>query len=198
MTKKIFAFMAALLIGGAAFCQERVGSYSCGIFGNEYEVYAIDKKEGLNVYVTIPGELEKESVMLILNGDAKVEEFIKSMTRLRDKFAEWKSIATENKVKDYSRHLDIDFPVVGIGWYLGGWIFDLYEEIHPFFIVLEDGTSTAGFGGEAVSFDNEFIKKKYYFALKDEKEFDALLKILEPENIRKVLNRQTHVDSLFN
>lgn len=176
--------------------QTKIDSYDSDYFESTFGIYATNG-EKLSLYFDIRGESKNDDVMINVDGESTIISFINSLKEVRDKYAEWKKVAVDNKVTDYSKDFDISFPNVYVAWYGTKWWFDFRERFEPYFKVSSDGKCYAVFHSEAVSSSNEYITEKYYWVFSSVKEFDSFIEKIQPQALIEKLNKKNAPDELF-
>ncbi len=194
--KKLLLIIIIALCAVTANGQKKIGSYYVEYWGKSYDI-AASEDENLVVIIDICGETSYSEVNFYLKGEEKINEFIESLKELRDKYKEWRQVARENNVKDFSKPFDITFPSVTVAWNRSKWWFDFYEALKPRFLVTEKGEIVSVISGEAKASSNEYITEKYYFVLSNVSEFDELISQIEPASVRAALDKIKAPTDLF-
>lgn len=189
--KKIFALIFALYVFVvSANAQDTYANYSMNYFNDSYSVIISD-----NVFVEIEGEVK--SYFLIKREDIGICQL--ALKAIKSKYVEYKNIAIENNITSIDKDM-ITFPygaISCIAWIGSNTYIDLNPSLKGRFKVL-DGKYLYIISGKAVSEDNEYIDNKYYFVISSEKEFDALISILDESNINTYLDSLKKTEELFN
>lgn len=194
--KKYMFLLLILMISLSMSAQTKIDSYDSDYFESTFGIYATNG-EKLSLYFDIRGESKNDDVMINVDGESTIISFINSLKEVRDKYAEWKKVAVDNKVTDYSKDFDISFPNVYVAWYGTKWWFDFRERFEPYFKVSSDGKCYAVFHSEAVSSSNEYITEKYYWVFSSVKEFDSFIEKIQPQALIEKLNKKNAPDELF-
>lgn len=194
--KRIVLFVALVMLATSAYAEKVVGTYTCAETQKNIEAY-IDDKGVLKVFVEVLGEYQRDKVMIKIDGENDINKFIAQLKYCKEKFIEWEKVAKTNNIKDFKKNFDVTFPNVEIWWRGSEW-FSSYKRnfIKPLFIV-NDGKASFGAGGEATDWNNEYIDQDFYLILISTAEFDSLIKALNPQTIKNVLNQDTQADALF-
>ncbi len=199
--RKIYLLLAFLFILSAnAVCQETINHYHCSYFDKDLMISASEKDGVLDLWIQICGNENNDIVVINLMGEDEINSFIGSMSKLRDKYAEWRQTAIDNNVGDYIKPFDIYFSNVTIGWkfeFGEDWYFDFEECFEPTFLITDAGKIIMAVHSEAQSTSKEYITEKYYFILSSVYEFDDLISKITPDAVRKKLKAKSSLDELF-
>ncbi len=193
--KKIFLLLG-MLFPLIAFGQETIDNYNCSYFEKQLDIMAADDDK-LELYIQVYGDRESDLVLINLSGENKIYSFITFLTQLRDKYKEWRQVAIDNNVVDYSKTFDINTPKLTVAWAGSKWFFDFYEQPDPRFRVTSSGKIMAILSDEAQASSNEYITQEYYLVFSSVEEFDELLSKIEPSRIREKLKEKAAPDTLF-
>ena len=196
--KRIALLLAFVLLATAAHAEKVVGKYIMA--GEEMELEAgVNDKGELVAFIRVLGEYDGDKVMMSVTGEANINLFIKKLQYCKTKFIEWKRVAQQNNVVDFTKFYDVAFPDVEL-WWMG--YSDWYsafkgDYMKPFFRVSAEGETAFVAGGTVEDWRNMFIEKEWCIFLCNENEFDSLIKALDPSKIKLQLNAKDERDSLF-
>lgn len=189
----IFTFLISVSVSSA---QEVVGSYKNAYFGKNYNLEAsLDDNRLDRVYIEIATKSSKSGCISIKAND--LFSFKASLQVLRDKFLEWKKIATDNNVTDMTKDFDITFPRVTVAWYTSKWWFSFNQKITMKFTILDSGEMLALWTPEVTASSNEYIDERVYFTFSCEEDFNNLLNELDEQKICDKLLKTKKAEDLF-
>lgn len=173
--------------------QKPIGNYYNEYFGKTFPLRADTVDGDTWLYIGIHS-WENEEAFISLVGEANIQAFVESLTKVRDKYVEWRKIAIDNNVQEFSKAFDIEFPPVNIAWYTDDWNFNFGHDLAPFFAILDGRRIVACFHSEVSSSSNEYVSTKYYLIFESKRDFDSLLSMIRPEVVKRKLN---NLDTLF-
>lgn len=196
--KRLILIFLSLFFASGIYAQTKVDTYYNSYFERSYSIAASHNDgDELSIYFQVAGETTDTDIRFVLEGEAKINSFISSLTNLRDKYSEWSKVAKENNVKDYSKDFDITFPIIEVAWYGSQWWFDFSVLLEPRFKVSKEGKCYAIFVGEAESSRNEYITEDYYWVFASVNDFNTLINKIQPTAIEKKLSQKKAPDELF-
>lgn len=186
------------LLATATHAEKVVGKYIMA--GAEMEVEAgINDKGELVVFFNVLGEYANDKVMMSVAGESNIYTFIKKLRYCKSKFTEWKQVARQNNVVDFSKMFEVTFPGVELWWRgYDDWYSSLEANcLKPFFWVSEEGETAFVASGIVEDWRNMFIEQKWYIFLCDESEFDSLINALNPSRFKSQLTPGAQYNHLF-
>lgn len=170
-----------------------IGTYS--VLGKSFDVTAeYSETKVLNVFIDVSGEYKNDKVSIRIEGENDIKAFIESLRQCKIKFIEWKQVVKNNNIKEITKAMDVTFPNVQIWWrgsswhrsYKGDYIKPVF--IHPTFFI--------GILGEATDKDNEYITQEFYMVL-DDLAINSLIKVLNIEQIKNIIEKENNKELLF-
>ena len=198
--KKILLFIVVIAMSALVSAQEKFATYTMSYFQEMGEfpikISKLDKKGKFSVYIYVMGESEYDNVCITIKS-IDLPTFRQTLTDLRDKFVEWKEVATENNVTDMKKEFPYSFNGITIAWLGSKWFFSYNNIITPLFVAMEDGKCVMIVYKNATSSSNQYIDQKVYFVLQEKEEFDNLLNVISEENINDYLNKRSNAEDLF-
>lgn len=194
--KKNVLFIMLALFATIVHAEKVVGTYTMAKMQKNIEA-AYDSKGVLNVYIEVLGEYENDEVMIRINGEKDLIQFISKLEYCKTKFVEWEKVARDNNVTDFKKQFDVTFPKVEIYWRSSKWYSTFKGNyLKPLFLVTNEDVSF-GAGGTAKHWDNEYIDQEWYLLLVSVSEIEGLIDALNPEKIKLELNKSENTDELF-
>lgn len=195
MKKPLFTIIAVMLCI-SVYAQKVVGSYNSAAAEMKVEA-SFDKKNVLQVWFQVLGEYDNEKVMVCIEGEKNINLFIEKLEYCKTKFIEWENVAKTNNITKFSKDFDVTFPNVEIWWLGTKWYSsNKHNYIKPKFLI-SDGDPSIGMLNEASHWDNRYITQKFYFILDSIEEIDGLIKVLNPDYLKKELSKEANADALF-
>lgn len=195
--KKVVLFIVSMLMATTVFAEKVVGTYTMAETSKDIEA-AFDNKGVLKVFIEVLGEYKNDKVMIKIDGEQDLNEFIAQLKYCKAKFIEWDKVAKANNVTDYTKKYDVTFPNIEVWWRGSKWFSTFKRNLFkPIFMVGDDGKSSFGVGGKATDWDNEYIDQQWYLILMSSAEFDSLINALNPEKIKSALKQGENADALF-
>lgn len=196
--KRVLLSVLAFFLALPCFSQTEVGKYFSSYFNKEYSILSSLSNSGAieSVYIGITGEYSSEDVNISVKG-SDLDEFIKSLEQIKEKYAEWEKVAKENNVTDMAKDFDIKMPKVTICWYSSKWYFNFNKQLRPRFLITESGKICFVCTGEATASSNEYITTDFYFALGSTEDFDNLIKAISPTTIKEFFSSKQNKEDLF-
>lgn len=194
--KKILFFIAFVCLTTSIHAEKVVANFTMSGIEKNIEA-SINSKGVLSVFIQVIGEYKNENVFVRVQGEDDINKFVTQLTYCKSKFIEWEQVAKKNNINDYKKEFDATFPNVEIWWSGSKWYSSHKRNfIKPLFLVT-DGKAAFGAGGEATHWDNEYIDQKFYLIMNSVEEINSLIKALNVDNIKNVLNQDTQADALF-
>ncbi|KXB34463.1 hypothetical protein HMPREF1869_01195 [Bacteroidales bacterium KA00251] len=200
--KKII-IIAMLFTSLVARAQEKIGSYTSSFFNpvkTEFDVRATQpKNDKFRYYISVWGENPTDKVNLILSSE-NAEKFVEAMQICKEKFVEWKKIAKDNNVTDFTKKFPVTLPPIDVGWYSSEWWFSFDHIFTPKFLVFKYGECVECvfmLYEKVTASSNEYIDKEFSFVLKSPDEFDSLIKNIDKEVVIRHFGEKQNVKDLF-
>lgn len=193
--KRILSLIVFVLSFCVVNAQEKDYYYS-SYFHEKLSITA--SNEGvLRLYIQVFGERYDDFVLFFIEGEHNIQAFSDALKLSKEKFVEWSRVASENRVRNFDKNMDIVFPYVTICWEGLKWWLDVDTRLNPRFVVTGSGECVFVISGTATAFQNEYIDQVYSFALSSESDFDRLIRNIEIDNLMSDFNERDNIDTLF-
>lgn len=177
--------------------QTIIDEYTSEYLEKSYSIAVNEENNELTVFIYTRRELSSSEVLFDIKGVDRINDFINSLTAVRNKFEEWRKVAKDNNVTDFEKDFDISFPNVVIAWYGSQWWFDFFAKLKPYFRVTSDGTPLVVFHDKVSASSNEYITEEYFLIFTSEKEINSFINKINPMSLRDKLNKKHAPDELF-
>ncbi len=180
--------------------EDKVASYSMSYFdGKVYDIEASEPKTdgSFNFYIYVAGDGQNDRVCLSLKSK-DVPNFKESLETIKNKFAEWKATATENKVTDIVKAFPCTFPKMTVAWHSSKWWFAFNRVFTPDFFVFKDGRCAVVTSAKVTSSENQYIDQTFYLVFEDNSEIDQLIEGLNCDAVVRYYNQKRNATDLFN
>lgn len=188
-----------LFIAGvqSIYAKTPVGQYTLSYFDRPFRVEAGGLKNGgFSVYIEVKGEDTKDAFIMVESKN--LNKLKSSLSKLRDKYTEWSSVAKENGVSKMTKEMDVKIPPTTIYWETPSRIhISANNKLYPVFSVLDDGSHTVIIAKTAKSAFNQFITENIYWVFSSADEIDELLAILDEGKIAKSIKGEGELLDLF-
>lgn len=123
-----------LLFVGISMCsslnaeaQEVIGNYEMSYFEKEFELMGSepDAKGNFTFYVMGYSQERPDGLVSIMIENKDIEDFKSALTEARNVYVQWKQTATENKVTDLDKEIEVPKSKVKAAFHYGSsWNFD--------------------------------------------------------------------------
>lgn len=200
--KKTLLIVAFVAFSFTVFAQnrEKFAEYQAGIEGKNYniEVGKMDKKKNFLIYINIHNSTSEDSPMFINIGSDKLPKFKDAILQIKNKYAEWKQVAIDNKVTNMTKPFGIYIPRDGGAFYYGReWFFADSATLSAVFFLVNDIPYIAVMCNLTAK-DNQFIESSGNIIFLSEKEVDDFLNVLDENGMRAFAEKKASTESLFN
>ena len=152
------------LVGFAqlSFAMTPIGSYNNSYFSTTYSVAADQTKDGkIELYIEVSAKGADSNAKFIIK-EENFDEFKVGLSFMKEKFAEWSKVATDNNVTDLTKDVDVKMPPLTIAWYGTKWYFEFGKILKPRFSVLDAERRIIGSVFDAKASPNKYIDKTIY------------------------------------
>ena len=193
--KKILLLIAFALLTTSVYAEKIVATYTMS--GTQRNIEAgFDNKGVLNVFIQVVGEYS-EYVMIRIEGEEEIQQFITQLTFCKNKFIEWEQVAKRNNVADFKKEIDATFPNVEVWWVGLEWYSSNKGNfIKPLFLV-NGGDAAFGTTGAVTHRNNEFISQTFFILFETADEAQSLIDALDITKIKHILNQEAQTNALF-
>ncbi len=204
MSKNIVIFLLACFISSAssAFAQD-ASRYSMNFIGNSYSVFSSKVEDDLTEHVLYVLAYNSEEVFDYQGFrlyETDIDPFISEIEQVRNKYSEWKEIAEQNNVKNYSKLIDIDFePIIAISA-IGDNLYAAASKLVPSFVVRENGDCLAFITTSKIKLNNlqggdNLDCNGISFVFESADEINEFLTAIKTQ--RNIVNKKDALDKLF-
>ncbi len=191
--------LLSLLIGFTCislYAQEETSyssTFHSSIFQKDYALMFVDRDLGSFLMEIINVEDITNPVYLTFNR-SDFQYFYNSLVKVKEKLVEWERIAKKNKVTDYEKEIDVDFPAAIIVYKEDGELISALTLLTPVFKANDWGYAVS-FGGFGYSTDLDHCIK-YLFSF-NQYDLNNFLKEINPKRVENNLAKKSRTDSLF-
>lgn len=188
----LFVLLSQILNAGTV-----IGAYRLSYLGETFSVEAVRLKNNkFSVYIGVKAQSSKTAY---INVDGKkLEKFKKALIDTKEKYIEWSKAAKDNNVVKMNKFIGVKFPKVSTMWHHPTEVyFSINNDFDPIFTVLESGEHLIVIAMPVRSAMNRYITESLYLPFSSPDEIDALLLILDENNIKTAINNQVGLDNLF-
>ena len=199
--KKIILVLCLLTFILPIKAQQKVGEYTNSYVSKTFSIEAVEKNNKIDVvYISVPTDMKSRPAYIVVNGK-DLELFKTALELARDKFSEWKKVATDNNVTEIRKEMGINFPKVTVAWLYGRkWWFSFDNKINLKFLVLKvsDDTRFVAFWAPTVtSSSNHYIDQKIDITFANEEDFNSIINQLDGQRILNELLKNKNKSELF-
>lgn len=199
--KKIILVLCLLTFILPIKAQQKVGEYTNSYVSKTFSIEAVEKNNKIDVvYIGVPTDTKSRPAYIVVNGK-DLGLFKTALELARDKFSEWKKVATDNNVTEMCKKMAINFPKVTVAWLYGGeWWFSFDNKINLEFLALKvlDDTRFAAFWAPTVtSSSNRYIDQKIDITFVNEEDFNSIINQLGGQRILDELLNTKNNSNLF-
>lgn len=193
--KRLALFFALTLVSLIGFSQEK--KFSLSLFENkEFSFIAAEYDNDYFIRIETVDENYQPTYFEIVTLK-EIAEFNQSLKEAKVKFDEYKEIAKQNNVKSFTKILDIDFPKVTLIWQISEWYSGPKSKPAAVFFVV-DGTCLMSIMKQSASRTNSYIKSEGSLHLMSDQDFETIIELTNPENIKEFISSAKKVEDLFN
>ncbi len=191
--RKAFLICFLLVFGIQMFlsAQTKFSSYHNSYFDKTYNVM-IDSDERL--YIGCESKDAKELYVVIEN--KQYEDFVEFIKKIKHKYSEWDSIAKANKVMKLNKDMAIYSPQFSVSWKSSEWWWSFGHKEKVLFLIL-DGKSVAVISKMVASSENKYIDETFYLTFASLEDFEELLSAINIDEGKKILEKKSNTESLF-
>ena len=190
--KKVAVFIFLLILSLQTFAQVEQ-KFNLTYTGDKELWCSIEDKDG-NYELTLQTTNTNSTCVYILSNTDDIIKFHEAMKNLKAKWLEYREIAIKNKVDDFVKKVDIEFPRMTLAWYWSEWYSGPRSKPEIFFSI-QNGYYIMDIYKESASRTNSYIKEKADLILISEIDFDTLISLSDISNIKKKLSED--ISELF-
>ena len=162
-------------------------------FGDKYIDFSVSKhKIDALIWVAATNSDNNNGLLLIYNKQMK--DFWLALIQTRAKWAEWIKVAQDNDIANVKKEIPVRFPKVIYGWLFNGRLYARKGVPIKFYFQYENGNTTLRSEFKVISARNRYVGSTYTFRINSIEELDELVAIVEPDNLRKLVELKTSVD----
>ncbi len=171
--------------------QTKLSSYHNSYFDKTY-VVLIDEDEA--IYIGCTPDRAKE--LHIVVDKKQYVDFVEFIKNVRQKYAEWDSVAKANEVTDLKKDMGFYSPKFSVAWKTSQWWWSFGHKVSVRFLIIE-GKSVAVMSKKVKSSRNEYIDETFYLTFASLEDFDELLSAINIEEGKKLLEKKSNQEDLF-
>lgn len=199
--KKIILVLCLLTFILPIKAQQKVGEYTNSYVSKTFSIEAVEKNNKIEVvYIGISTDHKSRPAYIVVKGE-DIGIFKTALELARDKFSEWKKVATDNNVTEMCKEMGINFPKVTVAWLYGKkWWFSFDNKINLKFLALKvsDDTRFVAFWAPTVtSSSNRYIDQKIDITFANEEDFNSIINQLDGQRILNELLKNKNKSELF-
>ena len=199
--KKIILVLCLLTFIMPIKAQQKVGEYTNSYVSKIFSIEAVEKNNKIDVvYIGVPTDTKSRPAYIVVKGK-DLELFKTALELARDKFSEWKKVATDNNVTEMCKEIGVNFPKVTVAWLYGReWWFSFDNKINLKFLALKvsDDTRFVAFWAPTVtSSSNRYIDQKIDITFANEEDFNSIINQLNGQRILNELLKNKNKSELF-
>jgi len=196
--KKLLLTLIILSISSSIFAQtQQIGTYPMGWLRKPGYISVSDiRKQNFTVNIQVEAMYDFTNAWISVRS-RDLDRFVRFLTQVRDKYAEWSETAKTNNVTNTSVLMDFWSPRIRTSWQVGTSSFFNDYKIRAKFMVLRDGSPIIDFSFTATHITNRFIKEEIKWAFLLPSQLDELISQLDPGAIRKKVQKAGDNRELF-
>lgn len=202
MKKYILLFVVAVLSASFAYSQTMLGFIDG--YGSVNQMWLFPEKDGtFSIHIPIErgsitrfGEEQKITNVRLVIDNNNLDEFVQALSRTKNKFEEWTSVAKKNNVGKMYKSIDVSFPTIKVTGVLSGNRFSANSVLEPSFSI-RNNRSSVSFLDVAPSISKKVLDKMVMWAFDSPKEIEELISNIEPTRIKYIISKEKSESDLF-
>lgn len=194
LSLSLFLFAGTILLA-----DERIGTYTEALHKREVQAYY--NKQGSLVLRFDVSNLDNEESSIVIIGEENITKFYNALYTCQTKYKEWRKVAIENRITDYGKWIETDFPEMILMWDFpdDGSTPKLGKAVTAArFEIADNGVAgiAIAIGGEAYTF-NKTGHRLWVITFFSDDEIQTLMHLANVGIIKQALNKKTIIDDLF-
>lgn len=162
-------------------------------FGDKYIDFSASKNK-IDALVWVAATNSDNNYGLLLIYYKQMNDFWMALRETRSKWAEWIEVAQDNNIANVNKEIPVKFPKVIYGWSFNGRLYARKGVPIKFYFQYENGNTTLTSAFRVTSAKNRYVESTYTFTINSIEELDELIAIVEPDNLRKLIELKNNVD----
>lgn len=183
MRKHLLFLIVCLFSMFTSQAETLIATYTSTFFSKDFQIEASDVKDDkFFVFIQIASKEQDTKAQIRIEKD-KMDEFIRSLKKLRSLYATWLKDSSTKKNGDSMIDPNIEFPIVAIRWWMSEWVYSFNNKLEPKLLLLNDGRRVVSFANRAKGATSYQADLTVYWIFASVQDFDQILEILAPANL---------------